>query len=124
MRRVIPLTLAGIVTFSLLLWNILTTSPIGQPQLSILLPVVLALTIYCWLMFIRLFFTRGNESRSRLKILSRQNFLIATISGSLLYLQGLRVLTLIDAILLIAASILLELFFMSEKTDVRTPKDD
>ncbi|MDO8471701.1 MAG: hypothetical protein Q7S64_00935 [bacterium] len=124
MRRVIPLTLAGIVTFSLLLWNILTTSPIGHPQLSILLPSVLGLTLFSWLMFIRLSFARNNNGQSTLKTLIRQNLLIAILSGSLLYLQGLRVLTLIDAILLIAATVLLELFFMSEKTDVRTPKDD
>lgn len=124
MRRVIPLTLAGIITFSLLLWNILTTSPIGHPQLSVLLPAVLGLTIFSWLMFIRLSFGRNNDGRSTLKTLTRQNLLIALLSGSLLYLQGLQVLTLIDAILLIAASVLLELFFMSEKTDVRTPKDD
>lgn len=124
MRRVIPLTLAGIVTFSLLLWNILSTSPIGHPQLSILLPLILGLTIFSWLMFIRLLLARNNNGQSTLKTLTRQNLLIAILSGSLLYLQGLRVLTLLDGILLIAASALLELFFMSEKTDVRTPKDD
>ncbi len=124
MRRVIILTLTGIATCSLLLWNILSTSPNQNPGLSVVLPIIVGLFVVFVFALLKLFFSRAHYGRSLVIATYRQGLLLGIVSGSLLFLQGLRILNPLDAILLIVAAFLLELFFLSEKTDIRQPKDD
>lgn len=124
MRRVIILTLTGIATCSLLLWNILSTSPNQNPGLSVVLPIMVGLFVVFVFALLKLFFSRANYGRPLVIATYRQGLLLGIVGGSLLFLQGLRILNPLDAILLIVAAFLLELFFLSEKTDIRQPKDD
>ena len=122
MNRLAWATFATTILLASLLYTVVSNRPSEHFALTIGLPVILGLligSIYTWLRAI----FRSASSNMFWPII-RQGLLIGVVVGSLLYLQGLRVLELLDALLLIGAAILLEIFFQSEKTDLRTPKDE
>lgn len=122
MRYVVWFTLAIVASLGILIYNILNTSLVNYPGLVIALPICLALFITSTYLLIKSIFTKQDYSRKFLIQTTRQGLLLGVVLALLLYLQGLRVLSTLDSILLIAAAIVLELFFQSEKIDQRTPK--
>lgn len=122
MNRLAWGSFATTVLFGSVLYTVLSNRPSEHSGLVIALPVttfLLVTSLYTWL---RAIFNRPQAGNSL--VIIRQGILLGLVLGSLLYLQGLRVLSVIDGLLLVGAAILLEIFFQAEKTDLRTPKDE
>ncbi len=117
MYRTLLSSISGIVLSTSALYIILTSSVSQNPSLIYTLPFVVGLFLMFLYVFVRSLFIKSDLNKKTLFVLYRQGLLLALVAAVALILQGFRVLTLLDAILISAAAILFELFFQSEKSD-------
>lgn len=118
-----PFLVAIIIATALLglnLYSLFNSRLSENSHLAYWLPLTVGALILCLYVLLVSLFYLGRGFTFGL-ILLRQGVLLGTVAGVSLYLQGLHVLTVLDAILLVVAIVLLELFFQAEKTDTRTP---
>ncbi len=92
-----------------------STTPTAAPLMAAAVGVFVG---SLWVVF-RAAASLSNQDAPSGWLIWRQALLWSVTAGVLLYLQGLRSLSLFEAALIALAAILLELFFRSEKTDVR-----
>lgn len=121
MKRLLLLSLTVGTIAALAVYSLFGQSPASEPAATFWLPVTLGLLLASVWVFIACLANWNTVERHQGLIWTRQGLLFGGSACVLLYLQGLRVLNVTDAILIIVAAILLELFFRAEKTDQRTP---
>lgn len=106
------------ITLGAVIYSIINIPPSTNVSLVYWLPISIGLGLAAVLSALRLTF--APQSRSATMTIVRQDLLVGIVVGVLLYVQGLRVITTVDAFLIVLAAVLLELFFQAEKTDVRS----
>lgn len=122
MRRLFLLALAVGIGAGLGFWQTLQTNPLTTPSAAIWLPLYLGGLVAAFWVLIRLFLApKATEPRMG-GVFVRQGILFGLTVGVLLYLQGLRVISLTDAALIVAAAGLFEMFFGAEKFDPTTTR--
>lgn len=108
------------ITLAAAAYTILDNPPASNPTLLIWFPVTVGLLVAALLATVRYLF--NSPSKAATLSVARQCLLVGVVVGVLLYVQGLRVVSTVDAFLIVLAAVLLELFFQAEKTDVRSIK--
>lgn len=103
------------VTLGAAVYSLINTPPTANPALLYWLPITIGLFCAALISSLRLSF--AVQTRSAVLIILRQDLLVGTTVGVLLYVQGLHVVTTVDTFLIILAAVLLELFFQAEKTN-------
>jgi|GEM_PF-4616884 len=120
MRKTALTAIIVTVTLGAAVYSLISIPPTANSALYYWLPITVGAFCAALLSSLRLPFA-PDQRRASLTIL-RQNLLVGIVAGVLLYVQGLHVVTTVDAFLIVLAAILLELFFQAEKTDVRDVK--
>lgn len=118
MNKLAWTALLATVLFASLVYTVASSSISENPDLVLIMPVMVGLLLTSLYVLFRSLFKPVN-ALSNIPLI-RQGLLLGLVAGVLLYLQGLRVLGITDALLICGAAILLEIFFQAEKTDLRS----